>query len=169
MERDFAASDLTPVLGTLDEIARWQAHARSVSRPLPAILHVDTGMNRLGLDARELAMLADDHTRLHGIDLRYVMTHLVSAECPDDPVNEQQRARFDAACARLPPPRRSLANSSGPVPRPGFRVRPRPARGRRCTASIPQPGRPNPQRPVVQLRARILQVREIAAGETRGL
>ena len=167
MERDFAASDLTPVLGTLDEIARWQAHARSVSRPLPAILHIDTGMNRLGLDARELGVLAADHTLLHGIDLRYVMTHLVSAECPDDPVNTRQREQFHAACARLPAARRSLANSSGLFLGPAFAsdlARP----GAALYGVNPQPGKPNPQRPVVQLRARMLQVREIAAGETVG-
>ena len=167
LERDFAASDLTPVLGTLDEIARWQAHARSLGRPLPGILHVDTGMNRLGLDARELDVLAADHTRLHGINLRYVMTHLVSAECPDDPVNERQRVRFAAACTRLPHAPRSLANSSGLFLGPGFAsdlARP----GAALYGVNPQPGRPNPQRRVVQLRARILQVRDIAVGDTVG-
>ena len=167
MERDFVASDLTPVLGTLDEVARWQAHARSISRPLPGILHIDTGMNRLGLNARELDILAGDHTLLHGIDLRYVMTHLVSAECPDDLVNEQQRRRFEAACLRLPPAPRSLANSSGLFLGPAFAsnlARP----GAALYGVNPQPGKPNPQRPVVQLRARILQIRDIPVGDTVG-
>jgi alanine racemase len=167
MEREFAAGDLTPVLGTLDEIRRWQAQARAVERPLPAILHVDTGMNRLGLDARELAILAEDHGLLNGIYLRYVMTHLVSAECPDDPINELQRQRFAAACKVLPRAARSLANSSGLFLGPGFAsdlARP----GAALYGVNPTPGRPNPQRPVVQLRARILQVRDVPAGESVG-
>ncbi len=166
-EAEFAARDLTPVLGTLDEIARWAAHAREAGRRLPAILHVDTGMNRLGLDGRELAALAADHSRLDGLHLRYVMTHLVSAECPDDPVNALQRQRFDAACARLPPAPRSLANSSGLFLGPGFAsdlARP----GAALYGVNPTPGRPNPQRAAVRLRARVLQIREVPAGDGVG-
>ena len=55
-EDAYVAHDLTPVLGSLDEIDRWRGRGRE------AILHVDTGMSRLGLDARELAVLAGDHT-----------------------------------------------------------------------------------------------------------
>ena len=167
MEPDFAAHDLTPVLGTLDEIERWAAQARSTGRTLPAILHVDTGMNRLGLDARELDLLAADPARLQGLRLRYVMTHLVSAECPDDPINELQRIRFAAACAKLPAAPRSFANSSGLFLGPGFAsdlARP----GAALYGVNPTPGRPNPQLPVVRLRARVLQLRDVPAGESVG-
>ena len=84
------------------EIDAWTARARSAGRALPAILHIDTGMSRLGLDARELVALQQDHARLAGIDLRYVMTHLVASEVADDPLNHAQRERFAAACDRLP-------------------------------------------------------------------
>jgi hypothetical protein len=57
-EADFVAHGVLPVLGTPGEIARWGAQARSLGRALPALLHVDTGMNRLGLDAAQLAALA---------------------------------------------------------------------------------------------------------------
>ena len=64
-ERDYAAHRLIPALGYLDEIDVWAGLA------LPSFLHVDTGMSRLGLDARECAVLFEDHRRLAGIDLRY--------------------------------------------------------------------------------------------------
>ena len=48
-------------------------------------------------------MLAQDHSRLDGIDVRYVMSHLVSAEIADDPMNVLQRDRFVAGRALLPP------------------------------------------------------------------
>ena len=163
----FVEHHLLPVLGSLGEIDRWTAQARRVGRPLPALLHVDTGMNRLGLDGRELDILAADHRRLEGIELRYVMTHLVTAETPDDPLNERQRVRFAAACARLPPAPRSLANSSGLFLGPGFASdlgRP----GAALYGVNPTPGRANPQRPVVRLRARVLQIRDVAAGESVG-
>ncbi len=167
LEAEFAANDLTPVLGTLDEVDRWTACARRLGRPLPAILHVDTGMNRLGLDAPALDALAADHGRLAGLALRYVMTHLISAETPDDPANERQRNLFEAACARLPPAARSIGNSSGLFHGSGSAsdlTRP----GAALYGVNPTPGRPNPQRPVVRLRARVLQVRQIGPGETVG-
>ncbi len=167
LEPDFARHGLTPVLGSLDEIDRWTAQARTLGRALPAILHVDTGMNRLGLDPAALDTLAADPARLAGLSLRYVMTHLASAECPDDPQNGRQRARFAAACARLPPAPRSLANSSGQFLGPAFAsdlARP----GAALYGINPTPGRPNPQRAVVRLRARVLQLRAVPAGESVG-
>ena len=104
--------------------------ARRLDRALPAYLHFDTGMSRLGLDARECAVLAQDHGRLAGIDVRYVMSHLVSAEIPDDQLNAIQRDRFIAGRARLPPAPASLANSSGIFLGDGVRLRPRAARVR---------------------------------------
>ncbi|WP_264715870.1 alanine racemase [Limobrevibacterium gyesilva] len=163
----YAESGIVPVLGSLAEIDHWAAHARRLGRILPALLHVDTGMHRLGLDARELALLAQDPARLDGIGLRYVMTHLVSAELSDDPLNETQRRRFAQACAVLPATPRSLANSSGIFLGDAFAsdlARP----GAALYGINPTPDRPNPMRPAVRLRARVLQVREIPAGESVG-
>ncbi len=157
-EGDYIAHGITPVLGSLASVARWSG---------PAILHIDTGMNRLGLDARELAVLADDPRLLAGIKLRYVMTHLVSSEVPDDPDNTRQRTAFAAACARLPAAPRSFANSSGIFLGADFAsdlARP----GAALYGINPTPGRPNPMRHVVTLRAPVLQVREIPAGATVG-
>lgn len=163
----FAANDLTAVLGSLAEIDRWTAEARKRGQQLPALLHVDTGMNRLGLDAAELQALATNPARLDGLDLRYVMTHLVASEVPDDPANAAQHARFAAACAMLPPMPRSLANSSGIFLGPDFAsdlARP----GAALYGLNPTPGQPNPMRQVLRLDCQVLQVRQIAAGDTVG-
>jgi alanine racemase len=166
-EAEYTEHDITPVLGARDEIARWRAHLASLGRLAPAILHVDTGMHRLGLDAADLAALAADPTLLAGLDLRYIMTHLVASEAPDDPANERQRAAFAAACARLPAAPRSLANSSALFLGPGFAsdlARP----GAALYGINPTPGRRNPMRPAATLRALVLQVRDIPAGATVG-
>src|SRR5215469_185778 len=63
-ERDFLRCNLVPVLGSLADIDSWTMAARAVGHALPAIVHIDTGMARLGLDARELAVLQQDHGRL---------------------------------------------------------------------------------------------------------
>ncbi len=161
------AHDLVPVLNTLAEIDAWSAAARRAGRALPAILHVDTGMARLGLDAACCAILRDDPSRLDGIDLRCVMTHLVAAEVADHALNPAQARRFAALCAMLPPAPRSFANSSGIFLGPAFGsdlARP----GAALWGINPTPDRANPMRPVVRLRARVLALREIAAGATVG-
>jgi alanine racemase len=166
-EAAYVADDITPVLGTLDEIDRWSAAGRVAGRKLAALLHVDTGMNRLGLDAQALALVQREPMRLDGIDLRYVMTHLVAAEMPLDPLNEIQRDRFAAACAGLPPAPRSFANSSGLFLGAGFAsdlARP----GAALYGVNPTPGQANPMRGTVRLMARVLHVRAIAAGESVG-
>ena len=166
-EQDFAAHGIIPALGSLAEIDAWSRLARRLDRALPAFLHFDTGMSRLGLDARECAVLAEDHGRLTGIDVRCIMSHLVSSEAPDDPINALQRDRFNAIRALLPAAPASLVNSSGIFLGEGFGfdlARP----GAALYGINPTPGRPNPMRPTVNLTARVLAVRDIPAGATAG-
>jgi alanine racemase len=166
-EADYAAHGLIPALGSLAEIDAWSALARRLARKLPAFLHFDTGMSRLGLDARECAILAQDHGRLAGIDVHTVMSHLISAEVREDPANAVQRDRFVAYCEQLPPARRSLANSSGIFLGGAFGfdlARP----GSALFGVNPTPTETNPMRSVVRLSARVLAVREIPAGATVG-
>lgn len=152
---------LTPVLNGLDEV---RGHAALGAE---ALLQIDTGMARLGLDASELDALAADPSPLRALRLRHVMTHLACADMPDHPLNALQAARFAAACARLPPVPRSLANSSGLFLGPAFHsdlARP----GCALYGINPMPGQPNPMEAVVRLEVPILQLREIPEGATVG-
>jgi alanine racemase len=163
----YIAHDLAPVLGNAGEIAAWQAHAKRLGRLLPALLHIDTGMNRLGLSPVELTRLADHPEDLQNLDLRYVMTHLSNAEMPADTRNLDQVHRFEQACCMLPPIPRSIANSSGIFLGSAFRsdlARP----GAALYGVNPTPGQPNPMRPALRLTARVLTLRDIPAGEAVG-
>jgi alanine racemase len=62
MAAEFAARQLIPVLNESGQIEAWRQLAEQEGG-LPAILHVDTGMSRLGLTAREFAAFADDPLR----------------------------------------------------------------------------------------------------------
>ncbi len=163
----FVAHGITPALGSIQEVDRWTSMASCVGRKLPAILHIDTGMARLGLDKQDLATLGQDPARLARIDLLYIMTHLVSSEVRDDPINQDQRMRFEAACRGLPPAPRSLANSSGIFlgdPFGSDLARP----GAALYGINPTPAAANPMQPVVRLSVRVLQVRTIEPGESVG-
>jgi alanine racemase len=158
---EFAAHGLIPVLNEPGQIEAWKTQA-----PAPAILHVDTGMSRLGLSAREFAALGDD-LRKCAIPWRAVISHLACADTPDHGLNEQQRARFAAAVQRIPGIPASLAASSGIFLGPAYHfdfVRP----GAALYGVNPQPGGANPMRQTVRLSGKILQVREIDRGESVG-
>ncbi len=163
----FAAERITPVLGSLADIARWGAEAASQSRTLPALLHVDTGMARTGLSPAELEAIRERPHLLDGIEIQILMTHLVSAEIPDDEINQRQLTRFAAAKTLFPKAQASLANSAGIFLGPAFTAdlaRP----GAALYGINPTPRAANPMLSAVRLTARILQIRDIGVGETVG-
>lgn len=163
----FAGFDLRPCLSSLAEVEEWAAFCRATGRRLRAAVHVDTGMNRLGMPAAEVETLAAQGDVFGDFELALVMSHLACADEPQNPMNARQKALFDQLRAKLPAAAASLANSGGVFLGPDFHydlVRPGIALyGGRAFA-----GGENPMRWVVRLQARILQVREVLAGETIG-
>ena len=161
-EPDLIGFGITPVLNSLDDLARWGAAARAREMRLPAILHVDTGMSRLGLPDEAVQVLAEAPDPLAPLRLDGVMSHLACAPDPDNPENAAQLARLRSALALLPTAPVSLANSSGIFLGPAYRfdlARP----GVALYGVNPAPYRDNPMHPVVHLCARVLQVRQIDA------
>jgi alanine racemase len=159
--------DLRPVLGSRAEIEEWAAYCRSTGAKLPAAVQIDTGMNRLGLPASEVHALAAEPSPLGDFTLALVMSHLACADTVGSPMSARQKAKFDALRALLPPAPASLANSAGTLLGADYRydlVRP----GIALYGGRAVEGRPNPAAKVVRVEARILQVREISAGEVVG-
>jgi alanine racemase len=131
-----------------------------------AAIHIDTGMNRLGLTLAEAPGIIPRITAGdHGITL--VMSHLVSAEQLNSPINAKQLTAFREIASVFSGVPASLANSSGIFLGPQFQfdlVRP----GAALYGVNPTPEADNPMRPVVELKARIVQIRTIERGETVG-
>jgi len=159
---------LTPVLNSLSQLAAWRAAAHSARVSLDAVLHVDTGMNRLGLPADELSILAAEvPERLSGINLVLVMSHLACADDAANPMNAQQLSRFRQALAMLPPAPASLAASHGAMLGLDYHfdlIRP----GVALFGGNPQPGAVNLMRPVAVLTGKVLQLRRIDSRECVG-
>lgn len=162
----YAAHGLRPVLGSLAEIEDWATFCTGHGGPLPAALHADTGMNRLGLRAEQALALASSGA-LSAFTLALIMTHLVGAEDADNAENGRQREAFARVCAAYPNVPASFANSSGlflagagdyALARPGYAL----------YGGNPTPGAPNPMNSVVTLQARIIQIREVFPGERVG-
>jgi alanine racemase len=164
---DYAAHGITPVIGSLAELAAWQAASSALGVALPTILHADTGMARLGFSPDELATLRAEPGRLAGLRLDYLMTHLACAEDPDDPFNAVQAARFREIAAQFPGVPTSFANSSGLFLGADFHAHlARP--GAALYGINPTPHAANPMAPVVALTAPILQIRDVQPGESVG-
>lgn len=166
-EAHYAGFDLRPVLSSLAEVRDWAAYSRARGRRLAAALHIDTGINRLGMSESEVEELAAEPGLLATFETTLVMSHLACADEPGNPMNVQQRDRFNMLRAKLPPAPASLSNSGGTFLGPGFHfdlVRP----GIALYGGRAHENKPNPMRTVVRLAAKILQVHEVAAGATVG-
>ncbi|MBM3483213.1 MAG: alanine racemase [Alphaproteobacteria bacterium] len=166
-----AEASILPVLNHAGQIEAWAREAKRRGHVLPAALHLDSGMNRLGLAREEVSRLAAEPLPFDGLAIRVLMSHLVSSEVSGNPLNERQRLRFEEAAARLMPrlgqPQLSFANSSGIFLGPAYHydlARP----GVALYGVNPTPDAPNPMAEVVRLTAKILQVRRVDRGETVG-
>lgn len=160
---DFLALRAIPVLGGVEEAVEW----RRTAGDAPAALQIDTGMNRLGLNAAALAGCAAEPGLLSGLSLALVMSHLACADDPAHPGNRAQRDAFAALAARVPVAPLSLANSGGVFLGDGYHfdmVR----SGIALYGGAPHPGVANPMEPVVQIWGRIAQFHQAAPGETVG-
>jgi alanine racemase len=163
----YRAADLRPVLNSADEIKEWASFCASRGERLPCAVHIDSGMNRLGLSADEVDQVAAARDLWQTLTLSLVMSHLACADEPNHPKTETQRQTFDQLRAKLPGALASLANSAGillgrayvyDVVRPGIAL----------YGGKPSQQGENPFAPVVHLKGRILQIRNVAAGETVG-
>lgn len=162
-----AGARLRPVLSSLCEIEEWASWCRKADRRLPAGLHVESGINRLGLTAADVDHLAVRPELLDDFTVSLILSHLVSADLPDEPINRAQIGRFDALRAKLPSAPASLANSQGSLSGSAFhydlvRV------GIGLYGAEPYATGPSRVKPVVRLVSRLAQVRAVAAGEGVG-
>ena len=154
------AAGLIPVINDLGQLQQLRDHAPD----LPCAIHFDTGMNRLGLDARETQAVISEGL-LDGLEVRQIMSHLACADESDHALNQQQLDRFTEISRALPGIPASLANSAGVllgqdyhfnVTRPGLAL----------YGGAPAPGADF--KPCVRIEAPVLQVRELHPGDTIG-
>jgi alanine racemase len=162
--------NLIPALSSLADIAAWGAGARAARSALDAVVHVDTGMNRLGLSPEELSILSGESTkRLAGLNLMLVMSHLACADDAgaDAAMNARQLSRFRDALAMLPSAPASVAASSGTMLGMDYHfdlVRP----GVALYGANPQAGSENLMQTAAVLTGKVLQVRRIDTGDSVG-
>ena len=155
----FEAARLTPVLNSLEQARIWAARNPGAR----AALHVDTGMNRLGASASSLSDIA----ALSGLNIALVMSHLACSSTPAHAKNAEQRARFIEAAQHFPGAKLSLAASAGALMGKDYHfdiIRP----GVAIYGGSPFAEDDARIAQVAALRAPVLQIRDLEAGESVG-
>jgi len=160
----FADVDARPVINSAIEMAEWDVFVAQQQWTGGCALNVDTGDSRLGLSMEEAAAFAPRvEAPNHGVAL--LMSRLDHAETPGHAANERQIGLFRDLRRLYGGVPASLANSAGIYAGPQTHfdlVR----AGSALYGVNPTSGKPNPMQPVIELRARIVQVRSLAPGET---
>ena len=147
------------IVPVLNSAAQVQTFAKDF-KGKPCAIQLDSGMNRLGMEALEAASVGLDIMTLQP-DL--VMSHLACADEPLHPMNTSQLATFAAMTFAMPSSRKALSATGGillgapyhfDLTRPGIGL----------YGGLPFKG----AKPVVQLDLPVVQVRDVMPGESVG-
>ncbi|MEP6356849.1 MAG: alanine racemase [Hyphomicrobiales bacterium] len=158
-------NNLKPVLNSIDEVKEWADN----SDGHPAALHIDTGMNRLGMREDEARELAKDNALIAKLNLSLLMSHLVCGGSPRSLMNGCQLSSFQEICTLFPDVDRSLCNSAGIFNGSAFHMDVvRPGIALYGGAALMDHAGSNPMKPVVKAEGRILQIRDVKEHESVG-
>jgi alanine racemase len=182
-EKSFIRHGLTPTVTRLEDVRNLEraAKAARVKSPLRFHLKINTGMNRLGLPAEEIDAFASALADCRHIELEGTFTHFASAEDFSAQQTDEQEAAFRRCLDRLRALRVSpgivhMANSGAICARPSTwadMVRPGAILyGYYQSFDPPEKGhdvqRRLPVEPSLSLRARIISLRDLPAGQPVG-
>lgn len=161
------AHNITPVINTPGQRELLQQRAVQLGRQVDAILHIDTGMNRLGLDMQQARQVAGDASLLDGVRLKYIMTHLACININEHELNALQAARIRELRDIFPSHKLSVGNSISAFEDPVFQ-----GDMIRIGAALYGIGMTDDVRrairPVVRFVTRVINVRHIRARESVG-
>lgn len=150
-------NELIPILNSQFQINLWQ----SAGSMLPYAIHVDTGMNRLGLRIGDALNFMDGLSSLPNL----IMSHFANADDPQDPKNQSQLQEFLPLTQKYPDIQASMANSAATLSNPSSHFDlTRPGIG--LYGSNPFSNIANPMKTAVTAEAKIIDIREVFAGET---
>ncbi len=164
--------ELQPTVCTIDQailISKTGAQLQSRS-PIPVHIKLDTGMSRLGANWQEAVTFFSEVSELPYLVIGSLYSHLATADEPDPTVMEMQIDRFQQAVTAISAagyklPMLHLANSAGILVSDRLHyqlVRPGLILYGLCPATHLQ-SKINLQ-PVLSVKARISQIKDIAAG-----
>ena len=159
----YLCHNLIPALASLQEAEAWHAQAGRAA----CAIHCDTGIHRLGFTTAEFVQLCTNAELLETLNIKLLISHLACSDEADHPLNMKQLKAFQSVRNMLPHVPASFANSSGIYLGANYHfdvVR----AGVALYGGNPLPGKTNPMKTVVTLQAKVMQTREVLAGQSIG-
>lgn len=166
--------DLTPVLFRGDIAEAISSAALAAGTQVPVHLKIDTGMGRLGVPHVEAEEFFQRVKSLEGLRVEGVLSHFASADEHDKSFSNQQLDRFrdtlnQAKSAGLNFRYAHIANSAGIIDLPdSYHQLVRPGIMLYGGPPSQELHHPVPLKPVMTLKTRVLQLKEVDAGSPIG-
>ena len=108
----FSTNNLIPVLNNYAQLKKWAGHLKS-KKNIKLMIHIDTGMNRLGFQKNDIIELKKNRKILESFKDVTFMSHLACADEKKNPFNAEQKNKFDTFKKDFPNYKYSLAASGG--------------------------------------------------------
>lgn len=162
----FVMYGLTPVLNSIYQFELFSQYVDKKGISYPCLLHIDSGMNRLGFSFEEIKKLQSEDL-LKKLNIKMILSHLACADEKSHEKNLQQLEVVRNLRKIFPNIPISFANSYGvflgqeyhfDIIRPGIAL----------YGGNPTPNDINPMQSVVQITSKILQIRNIDTPQTVG-
>lgn len=164
-EPTLQSNNLIPLICSVEQLARWSQLIRAQAKPLPYGLHIDTGINRTGLNMNEARLVGSQIEVLKASGLCHIMTHPACADAVDHVMNLKQISDFESICEIFRGVESSFANSAAlltggshgaDLTRPGIAL----YGGEAVNNMI------NPMRIVATNEARVIQIKHAKTGDS---
>jgi alanine racemase len=183
-EEEVVQQALTPAVWNWNHLELLENAAEKLkpASPIPIHLKVNTGMNRLGVDLDELPQMLDTIQSARHLRLEGLFSHFGSAEVANEPHNDNQLKRFEQALQMtetfgLNPSFRHMTNSAAIITqpkawfnlvRPGISLYGYYLPFTSVITGRTDPSLELPVKPVLSWKTRVLQIRQVEAGQPVG-
>ena len=111
-QKIYEENNLIPILNNLEQLKRLKKFSSAVKEK-KAIINIDTGMNRLGLNKKERDVLVNNKDLLKNVKIDYIMSHLSNANENESKTNLIQLNELKKFSNNFPNIKVSFANSHG--------------------------------------------------------
>ncbi|MDX1923758.1 MAG: alanine racemase [Rickettsiaceae bacterium] len=112
-EEVIVRNKISPVINLIEQLESLNLFCKSNNIYHSVILHVETGLNRLALTLDDVKKIAANPEIYSNLKIEYIMSHLASADEPENQFNKVQLGKFFDIIKLLPKSKYSIANTAG--------------------------------------------------------
>ena len=110
--KEYGENNLIPVINSFNQLNDF-IEFKKIFPQIKSILHIDTGMNRLGLDENELKLVLENISSISSVNFEFIMTHFSNSNTQNDDFNNIQYEKILKINSYLKNNKISLSNTGG--------------------------------------------------------